>query len=128
MTTITRIKVTDDKAALTRVWDANYAEQHAGKTYKAILTQNGHWATSATAKFEKENFEVVATGKVVISEVDGEDGLYEITFEGTAEDFGFSDESDYLTAEDVYDIAKEVADETNSAIEWIDQVPAWFCV
>lgn len=63
--------------------------------------------------------------KVIIHEMDGQDGYYSIHFEGAAEEFGFSDKSDYLSAEDAYEIAKDVAEETQSKIVWEGIKPAW---
>ncbi len=57
--------------------------------------------------------------------MDGEEGLYSIHFEGRAEDFGFSDESDYLSAVDAHEIAVDVANETNSEIVWEGSIPSW---
>lgn len=125
---ITQIKVTNDKAALTRVWDAAYAEQHAGKTYRAVL--NNGWAECTTAKFPEGTFEDVATGNVTISDMFEEDcdELYEISFEGTADDYGFSDQTDELEAGDAFEVAKDVAEETNSSITWEGSCPpTWFC-
>lgn len=55
------IKVTSDKAALTRIWDAEYAEA-AGKTIAATIMEDG-WACSADysvrGKFPPEMFEIV---------------------------------------------------------------------
>lgn len=58
--------------------------------------------------------------------MDGKDDLYSIHFEGSAEDFGFSDESDYLTAVDAHEIAVDVAQETDSEIIWEGiNKPSW---
>lgn len=126
--TITQIKVTNDKAALTKVCDATYAEQHAGKTYRAVLNEG--YAECATAKFPEGTFEDITTGKVIISDMHDEDceDLHEISFEGTADDYDFSEQSDELEADDAYEYAKEVAEETNSCIVWEGSYPpAWFC-
>ena len=66
-----------------------------------------------------------AVDSVIISEMDGEDGLYSLHFTGKADEFGFSDESDYLSAEDALEIAEEVASETGSHIVWEGYKPAW---
>lgn len=50
--------------------------------------------------------------------------LYEITFHGTAEDYGFSDTTDYLTAVDAEEIAKDVQIETNAIIAWEGTKPS----
>lgn len=63
--------------------------------------------------------------RVIIHEMDGQDELYSLHFEGAAEDFGFSDESDYLTAVDAHEIAVDVAEETGSEIVWEGTKPAW---
>ncbi|KAB0482331.1 hypothetical protein F7Q91_02710 [Vibrio chagasii] len=62
---------------------------------------------------------------VIIHEMDGEDELYSLHFIGKAEDYGFSDESDYLTAVDAHEIAAEVARETDSQIKWEGTKPSW---
>ena len=124
--TITHIKVTSDKEALTRVWDATYAEQHAGKTYRAVL--NDGWAECSTVKFPVGTVEDLSTGKVIITEMHDEEELYEVSFEGSADDFGFSDQTDELEGVDAFEIAVDVAGETNSAIVWENAyAPAWFC-
>lgn len=129
--TITPIKVTDDKAALTALVTADYAAQHAGKTHTAVLNADGT-ATYNNATLPKDMFTNLATGMVTIIDMDEvdeetEEELYEVTFEGTAEDYGFSDQSDELEQADAYDIAREVAEETNSAITWEGSfVPSWF--
>ncbi|ELI5720941.1 hypothetical protein RRK67_004068 [Vibrio fluvialis] len=64
-------------------------------------------------------------GKVIIHEMDGEDELYSIHFEGSAEDFGFSDKSDELSAVDAHEIAVDVANETHSEIIWEGSKPSW---
>lgn len=63
--------------------------------------------------------------KVLISEMIEKDGLYEVTFHGSAEDYGFSNETDYLSAEEAYEIAMEVSGETNSVVVWDGYKPSW---
>ncbi len=124
--TITQIKVTDDKEALTRVLDAAHAEKHAGKTYRAVLIDGR--AECSTVKFPAGTFEDLSTGKVIITEMPDEEELYEVSFEGSADDFGFSDQTDELEDTDAFEIAVDVAGETNSAIVWENAyAPAWFC-
>ncbi|CAM3931162.1 hypothetical protein [Vibrio aquimaris] len=65
------------------------------------------------------------TGRVIIHEMDGEDELYSLHFEGSAEDFGFSDQSDELTAIEAHEIAVDVAEETDSEIVWEGSKPSW---
>jgi hypothetical protein len=52
-----KIKITDDKKALTLVWDGDYADKHAGKVYGATIDSDG-WAHSdeAQAKFPPHSF------------------------------------------------------------------------
>lgn len=63
--------------------------------------------------------------KVVITEMADQEELYEVTFHGAAEDYGFSDETDYLSAVDADEIAKDVAEETGSIVVWEGYKPAW---
>lgn len=63
--------------------------------------------------------------KVIIHEMEGEEELYSLHFEGSAEDFGFSDKSDELTAADAHEIAVEVADATGADIVWEGTKPSW---
>ncbi len=63
--------------------------------------------------------------EVVITEMDGTDGLYELSFSGTAEDVGYDDVTDYLSPEDAYEIAKQVADEAQARIRWVGYQPGW---
>lgn len=61
------------------------------------------------------------TNHVVISECQEEDApevLYEVNFFGPAEDYGFDDITDFLTAEDAAAIAQDVAEDCNSTIVW----------
>ena len=51
--------------------------------------------------------------------------MYSVHFKGKAEDYGFSDESDYLTDVDAHEIAVEVASETGSQIKWEGTKPSW---
>ena len=58
---------------------------------------------------------------VIISEItleNSDDELYEVTFHGKAEDYGYDNETDYLSAVDAEEIAKEVAEEMGSIIAW----------
>lgn len=64
-------------------------------------------------------------GKVIIHEMDGKAELYSLHFEGSAEDYGFNDVSDCLSAEDAHEIAVEVANETGSTIVWEGMKPGW---
>lgn len=63
--------------------------------------------------------------KIITTEMHEEDSLYEVTFKGAAEDYGFSDQTDYLEAGDAFEIAEDVAKETNSTIIWEGYKPAW---
>lgn len=63
--------------------------------------------------------------RVIIHEMDGEEELYSLHFEGSAEDYGFDDKSDELDAGDAYEIALAVAEETGCAIEWEGSKPSW---
>lgn len=64
-------------------------------------------------------------GKVIIHEMDGNSELYSLHFEGAAEDYGFDDVSDCLSAVDAHEIAVEVANETGSTIVWEGMKPGW---
>jgi hypothetical protein len=68
---------------------------------------------------------VIIKNQVIITEMPEEDSLYELTFTGSAEDYGFSNETDYLTPEDAFESAEEVAKETDSTIVWEGYKPAW---
>ncbi len=73
--------------------------------------------------------------QVIIHEMDEEgmehrrDGdaetLYSLHLKGDAEEYDFSDESDYLSAEDAHEIAQDVADETGAQIVWEGTKPSW---
>ena len=63
--------------------------------------------------------------RIVIDEMIDEENLYEVSFHGAAEDFGFSDQTDELSVEDAYEIAKEVSHATGSAIVWNCYKPGW---
>ncbi len=68
--------------------------------------------------------------KVIISEMcdddsTSEDSQYEVTFHGAAEEYGFSDSTDYLNAVDAFEIAEDVAGETGSVIIWEGSKPGW---
>tara|TARA_B100000073_G_C23717539_1_gene566482 strand:- start:1300 stop:1506 length:207 start_codon:yes stop_codon:yes gene_type:complete len=63
--------------------------------------------------------------RIVIDEMIDEENLYEVSFHGAAEDFGFSDQTDELSVEDAYEIAKEVSLATGSAIVWDCYKPGW---
>ena len=60
--TKTRIKVTDDKQMLYRIWGQEYADEHAGKEYDALLMVDG-WVIVCTEKgdfkFPKHAYEVI---------------------------------------------------------------------
>jgi hypothetical protein len=56
----TTIRVTEDREALRRVWGAAYAQEHAGKVYRATIEADG-WATvdgGVNAKFPPNVFTV----------------------------------------------------------------------
>jgi hypothetical protein len=64
---------------------------------------------------------------VIISEVgEQEETLYEVTFHGIAEDFGFDDSTDYLSAPEAEEIAKDVASDMNSTIVWECSKPSGY--
>lgn len=63
--------------------------------------------------------------KIVIDEMIDEDELYEISFYGSAEDFGFSDQTDELSDVDAFEIAKEVSEATGAPIIWNCYKPSW---
>lgn len=63
--------------------------------------------------------------RIVIDEMIDEENLYEVSFHGAAEDFGFSDQTDELSVEDAYEIAQDVSHATGSAIVWNCYKPAW---
>jgi len=65
------------------------------------------------------------SGKVVISEMHGEEDLYELSFHGCAEDYGFSDQTDELSDVDAHEIALDVAQSTGAIICWEGYKPAW---
>jgi hypothetical protein len=57
--------------------------------------------------------------------MEGQEELYSLYFEGAAEDYGFSEQSDLLSASDAHEYALEVAEETDSEIVWEGYKPAW---
>lgn len=73
---------------------------------------------------------IESSNRIIISSIvdeEEEEELYEITFEGQAEDYGYNDSTDYLSDVDVEEIAKEVQLETNSLIIWECSKPN-YCV
>jgi hypothetical protein len=58
-----KIKVTDDKELLARVWSDEYAEKNAGKTYMAEIEEDG-WAGVSTShgsyKFPRHAYEIIS--------------------------------------------------------------------
>ncbi|CAH7138219.1 hypothetical protein [Vibrio alginolyticus] len=63
--------------------------------------------------------------QVIISEMGDNPELYEVTFKGAAEEYNYDNQTDELEAVDAHEIAKEVADETNSEIIWECIKPGW---
>ncbi|GIC77697.1 hypothetical protein [Moritella sp. F3] len=61
------------------------------------------------------------TNHVIISEIgddNQEETLYEVSFTGRAEEYGYDNQTDYLDAIEAEAIAIEVADHTKTEIVW----------
>ena len=52
------IKITTDIAYLSRVWTKEWAEEHAGKTYEATITEKGD-AQTEHSKFPHDAFTII---------------------------------------------------------------------
>lgn len=52
------IEVTTDKRHLSIVWNENWANEHAGKRYNAVIKQDG-WAETDSTKFPCCSYKVI---------------------------------------------------------------------
>lgn len=65
-------------------------------------------------------------GKIIIREMDGEDNLYELYIDSDSNtEAEISVDSDYLSPEDAYDIANDLAEDYDLDVEWEGTAPGW---
>jgi len=63
--------------------------------------------------------------RIIITEMIGEDSLYDVSFEGSAEDYDPSDQTDYLSDIDAFEIAEDARHQTGAKIVWEGYKPPW---
>jgi len=54
-----RIKVTEDIEYLSRVWTKEWAEQHTGQVYDAVIPEGDSWAHIEGTKFPKDAYTII---------------------------------------------------------------------
>ncbi len=123
MTTIAVIKVTDDWHLLSTLFDAEFAQCHAGKVYRALMPKDIESDTFDRPSFPIGTFEIMEEGLITVRESAEKAGTYWVSFTGRIEKDGYFGNHVGLAAETAKLIVTKAAEGTNATLDLGENIP-----
>ncbi|MCP4526756.1 MAG: hypothetical protein GY833_12740 [Aestuariibacter sp.] len=122
MSTITVIKVTDDRRLLSALFDEEFARCHAGQTYRALVPKDVSSDEFDRPSFPIGTFTLVEVGTVTVREMAETAGKYYIAYTGRIEKDGFFGHYVDLDADHAKNLVSVVAKRTQATLDLGDNV------